>query len=283
MTGEFNYSPFETDKEKAKIWLQSIIYDGTSTWGKGADKGYASFIEAFENIEFYDIETDSEPYLNGIAQLDELSNFDSPEAMVESVYNKTKQLLETEKFLTFFGGEHSVSIGIMRAFRERYEDFSVLQIDAHSDLRQSYNGSKNNHACAMHEINQHCNVVQVGIRAMDKSELSFMNKEQVYFAKEIQGDNKWMDTVCQQLTKNVYITFDVDALDPSIMPATGTPEPGGLYYYQVLDLLKKVFESRDVVGFDIVEFAPISNLHFPQNLIANLYYKMLAYKFNISF
>lgn len=278
MTGDYNYEIFEKDIEKAEILLKAFTYDGTSTWGKGADKGYGVFLEALENIEFYDIETDSLPFKKGIYTLPATGKFSSPEDMFHKTYEETKKLLEMDKFLTCFGGEHSVSIGIMKAYYEKFKDLTIVQIDAHSDLRKSYNGSTYNHACAMHEVNKHCKIVQIGIRAIDNSELEFMDKSRVFFAQDIHKDNNWINGSLDLMSDNVYITFDIDALDPSIMPATGTPEPGGLMWYQTLDILKKVFQEKNVVGFDIVEFAPIDGLHFPQNVVANLYYKMLAYK-----
>jgi len=279
MTGAHNFDLLERDIAKANILLQAYSYDGTSTWGKGADQGYGVFLEALQNVEFYDIESNTEPYKQGIATLPELTDFTSPDDMVSKVYQQTKQVLSMQKFPTFFGGEHSVSIGIMRAMREQYPNMTVLQIDAHSDLRPTYNDSQYNHACAMHEVSRHCNTVQVGIRSMDSSELEYMDQSRVYFAKDIHHHDSWMDEAISQLSDDVYLTFDLDALDPSIMPATGTPEPGGLQWYQTLKFLQKVIQSKNLVGFDIVEFAPIAGLHHPQNVVANLYYKILAYKY----
>ncbi len=263
----------------AAIILQSIPYDGTSTWGKGAHKGFAAFLEAAENMELYDIETNSEVYKKGIYMPADWSRFSSSEDMFKQVYKQTKELLELNKLLTFFGGEHSISIGIIKAFYEHYDNLTVLQLDAHADLRPEYDGTKYNHACAVHDASQHCNLVQVGIRSMDVSEKEWMNYNKVYFANNIHSSNDWMEKSIHQLSNPVYITLDLDVLDPSIMPATGTPEPGGLSWYQLINYLKLVFEKHEVVGFDIVELAPIEGLHSPQFLAAKLYYKMLSYKF----
>jgi agmatinase len=272
--------PHYADREKAAIWLQSIPYDGTSTWGKGADQGFNAFLDAAENMELYDIETDSEVYRQGIYLLPEWSGFANPEAMFEQAYRGTQDLLKTNKFLTFFGGEHSISIGIIKAFYEHFEDLTILQIDAHADLRPEYEGSPYNHACAVFDASQNCNLIQVGIRSMDASEKQFMDKDRCYFAHEIHKKNDWMGDSIAQMTDQVYITFDLDAFDPAIMPATGTPEPGGLDWRTTTTYLKKVFQNRNVVGFDIVELAPIPGLHAPQFLAAKLYYKMLSYKFS---
>jgi agmatinase len=266
--------------ERSKVLIQPIPYDGTSTWGKGADKGYKAFLDAAENLELYDIETDSEVYKKGIHALHELKGFDSPEDMFTKTYQRTKELLQLKKFLTFFGGEHSISIGIIKAFYETFEDLTVLQIDAHADLRPSYNGTSYNHACAVHDASKNCNLVQVGIRSMDLSEKEHMDYYKVYFAHEIKYTNGWFDDSLNQMTDNVYITLDLDAFDPSIMPATGTPEPGGLDWNLVTNYLKMIFEEKNVVGFDIVELAPIEGLSAPQFLVAKLYYKMLSYKFS---
>ncbi len=266
-------------KESAKILLKSIAYDGTSTWGKGSDKAFPAFLEASNNMELYDIETDSEVFKHGIYLDDELSYFESPEDMYHQVYNNTAQLLQTNKFLTFFGGEHSISIGIIKAFREHFGKLTVLHIDAHADLRSTYNGSKFNHACAMYNASQTCNLIQVGIRSMDAEEKKVMDLQKVHYAHDQLQNENWINNVINQLTDHVYITFDLDAFDPSIMPATGTPEPGGLKWYETLTFLRKVFNETNVVGFDIVELCPISGLSHPQFLAAKLYYKMLSYKF----
>lgn len=268
-----------TSRKEANILLQSIPYDGTSTWGKGADKGFEAFLDASENMEIYDIETNSEVYRKGVHLLDPILEKSSPEAMFTAVYNRSKQLLEEEKFLTFFGGEHSISIGIIKAFYEKYANLSVLQLDAHADLRPEYHGSAYNHACALHDASLNTNLVQVGIRSMDRVELPYLTKDKCYFGEDIVGQSNWMQKSLDQLGDTVYLTIDLDAFDPSIMPATGTPEPGGLLWNQCLQYLKMLFEQKNVVGFDIVELAPIEGFDAPNFLAAKLYYKLLSYKF----
>ncbi|MBO6880633.1 agmatinase [Winogradskyella sp.] len=265
--------------DQSKIVLIPVPYDGTSTWQKGADKGPDAFLAASENMELYDIETDSEVYQQGVFLAEAVTENASPEAMVEAVHQTTKKYIKKNKFVTIFGGEHSVSIGTIRAFNEMFEDLTVLHIDAHADLRESYEGSKCNHACAVYEASQTTNLIQVGIRSMDVIEKTVMNEEQTYFAHEMAEDDNWVDSAIDQMTDNVFITFDLDALDPSIMPSTGTPEPGGLLWYETLDFLKQVFEEKNVVGFDIVELCPNENDKSSDFLAAKLYYKMLSYKF----
>ncbi|WP_315499809.1 agmatinase [Capnocytophaga gingivalis] len=264
--------------ENSKVVLVTVPYDGTSTWGKGADKGPELFLDASENMELYDIETDTEPYLQGVYMAGEVSEKSSPEKMVEAVYQKTKELVkDREKLFTLIGGEHSVSIGSIRAVGEEYHNLTVLQLDAHTDLRPEYHGSKNNHACAVFEANQKHKLVQVGIRSMDAEEKQYLPHKRVFFAHEIAKNDNWIKDVLDKVSGNVYITIDLDAFDPSIAPSTGTPEPGGLQWYPTLKLLKKVFKKCNVVAFDIVELMDSPQAKPTAFLAAKLYYKMLAY------
>ena len=257
--------------------LVTVPYDGTSTWGKGADKGPELFLDASENMELYDIETATEPYLEGVYLAGEVAEDSSPEAMTEAVYQKTKEMLQHDKLFTLFGGEHSVSIGSIRAVGEKYENLTVLQLDAHTDLRPEFHGSTSNHACAVFEANQKHNLVQVGIRSCDVEEMQYVPKGQCFWAHEIAENPNWIEDVLSKVSGNVYITIDLDAFDPSIAPSTGTPEPGGLAWYPTLKLLKKVFEKCNVVAFDIVELMDSANPKPTAFLAAKLYYKMLAY------
>lgn len=267
--------------ETSKVVLIPVPYDGTSTWQKGADKGPEAFLEASENMELYDIETDSEVYRQGVYLADPVTEDRSPEQMVEAVYQTTKTYLARNKFVTLVGGEHSISIGSIRAFNDTFDNLTVLHIDAHADLRKEYEGSTCNHACAVYEASQTTNLVQVAIRSMDKSETTVMDEERTFFAHEMVDNEFWMDNVLELLTDNVFITFDLDAFDPSILPATGTPEPGGLLWYETLEFLRMVFEEKNVVGFDIVELCPNENHPASNFLAAKLYYKMLSYKFEL--
>lgn len=265
--------------EKSKVVLIPVPYDGTSTWGKGADKGPEALLEASENMELYDIETDTEAYKQGVYVAEAVTDLSSPEAMVNSVHKRTKEYIKRNKFVTLVGGEHSLSIGSIRAFNECFDNLTVLHIDAHADLRESYDGTPYNHACAVYEASQNTNLVQVGIRSMDAIEMTIMDTEKTFFAHEMVDDEYWMDKVVELLTDNVFITFDLDALDPSILPSTGTPEPGGLLWYETLEFLKQVFEEKNVVGFDMVELCPNEHERSSNFVAAKLYYKMLSYKF----
>ncbi len=265
--------------DNAKIVLIPVPYDGTSTWQKGADKGPKAFLEASENMELYDIETETEVYKQGVFLADPITESSSPEAMVEAVHKTVKSYIKKNKFVTTFGGEHSISIGTIRAFNESFDNITVLQLDAHADLRKSYQGSACNHACALYEASQTTNLIQVGIRSMDAIETTVMDEDKTYFAHEMADDDSWMDNAIDQMTDNVYITIDLDVFDPSICPSTGTPEPGGLLWYETLDFLRQVFEEKNVVGFDIVELCPNEYAKASDFLAAKLYYKLLTYKF----
>ncbi|MDG4950659.1 agmatinase [Weeksellaceae bacterium KMM 9724] len=264
--------------DNAKVVLIPVPYDGTSTWLKGADKGPEAFLEAADNMEIYDIETKSEPYKMGIFLDDPVSEDSSPEAMTDAVHQRVAKYLKDEKVVTLFGGEHSISIGSIRAFGDKYKDLTVLQLDAHTDLRPEYHGSKCNHACAVFEANEKHHLVQVGIRSMDTEEVQYLKEDNVFFAHDIAENKNWIEDVYNKLGDNpIYITIDLDAFDPSICPSTGTPEPGGLEWYPTLKLLKKVIQTKNVVGFDIVELMPNENERSSDFLAAKLYYKMLAY------
>lgn len=272
--GEENPMP---EKGKAFYEILPVPYDGTSTWKKGADKGPDAILDASETLETYHIDTDSEPINRGVYINGPVLTNQTPEAMFEGVYNKTKEILNRNSFPIILGGEHSVSPGAVKAVQEKYPDVSVLQIDAHSDLRDSYEGSKHNHACAMARISDYVDsIVQVGIRAVSKEELSVLNKERVFFAKDIHGKTDWVKQAVSLLNNHVYLTIDLDGFDPSIMPSTGTPEPGGLLWYQGIELIKELCAQRKLVGFDIVELCPDGN-HGSIFTATQLLYNIMAY------
>lgn len=266
------------DRSTATFAIVPCPYDGTSTWLKGADKGPDAMLNASENMELYDIPTRSEVYRKGIWLSPPVLEATSPEAMVGAIHSTVKELVDEGKFVITIGGEHSISIGCIRAFRERYKDLTVLQIDAHADLRPEYMGSKCNHACALFEASQNCNLIQVGIRSMDAGEEDHMDRDKVFFAHDIQERATWQDEVLDLLTDNVYITIDLDGFDPSIVPATGTPEPGGLSWYQVISLIEKVMSRSNVQGADIMELCPMPGQQASEFLAAKLLYRLLSLK-----
>jgi agmatinase len=263
----------------SRVVVLPVPYDLTSTWMKGADKGPQAIIKASQAVELYDIETDLQVHLHGIYTDKPVVKGDvAPDKMVETVRGKVAAHLANNKFVVLVGGEHSVSIGAIQAHARQFPGMSVLQLDAHSDLRDEYEGSKYNHACVMARARELCPITQVGIRSMDISEKPSMGPGQVFFAENIQGRTGWIDEVVARLTDQVYITIDLDVFDPSIMPSTGTPEPGGLLWYEVLALMKAVCRHKTVVGLDVVEMCPVKNQWAPEFLAAKLIFKILTYK-----
>ncbi len=270
-----------TNADTAAISILPVPYDGSSTWIKGADKGPGAILDASYNLEFYDIETDSEVFRKGIFTESAVEALDTPEAVVEAIRQRTGALLDRDKFPVILGGEHSVSIGAFEAMANRYDKLTILQLDAHADLRDEYNGSRYNHACVMARAKEFASIVQVGIRSMDTSEKANMDTERAFFAHDIcqYPATEWIERVIPLLTENVYLTIDLDVFDPSIMPATGTPEPGGLGWYAVIALIKAVCKHTNLVGFDIVELCPREHLWASDFLAAKLLYKTLTGKF----
>jgi len=273
--------------DTARVAVLPVPYDKTSTWIKGADKGPFAILGASGALEFYDIETDSEVYLQGIHTCFPLVPNRKPEKMVREIKEKVGELIGSGKFIVILGGEHSVSIGSIEAFYDKFEDLSVLQLDAHSDLRDEYEGSKYNHACVAARIKEICPVVQVGIRSMSVEEKDKIVPGNIFYAKDIvarreaRGERRedWVDEVISRLSDNVYVTIDLDVFDPAVMPSTGTPEPGGLSWYDVTGLLRKVAEKKNIVGFDCVELCPNKMNKAPDFLAAKLVYKFLSYIF----
>lgn len=270
-----------TSFEDSNILLVPVPYDGTTTYGKGSDKGPEAILESSKFLELYDIETNSEVFKKGIHVTPPIGENSHSEKLVQEIEESISNYLELKKFITILGGEHSVSIGVIRAFRKKFKKLTVLQLDAHSDLRPVYEGSKYNHACSMHESSKQDNLIQVGIRSMDSTELPFINDDFLFTTYKIRNNKYWMEDITNCLGENVYITIDLDFFDPSIMPSTGTPEPGGFFWDETLKLLKMVFKNSNVVGFDIVELSPIERLTGPDFLAAKLYYKLLSYKFHL--
>lgn len=266
------------DPKKAKVAILPVPYDGTSTYGKGADKGPAALLAASYQLENYDIETKREVYKHGIYVEKPVTEKSSPEKMVAAVEKRVSETIGKKKFCVMLGGEHSITPPSVRAHAKKYKNLSVLQLDAHTDMRDEYHGSKNNHACAMARIKEF-KPVQVGIRSLDVGEMKNIRMDRVFFAKDIHDNDRWMDKAISKLSNNVYLTIDLDVFDPAFMPSTGTPEPGGLDWYRVTRFLKKVAAKRKIVGFDVVELLPRKSDPAPEYLAAKLVYTLLSYIF----
>jgi agmatinase len=264
------------DYNQASIVILPIPFDKTSTWQKGADKGPAAIIEASAYLELYDIETDSEVFKKGIFTAEPIHS-KSSSALIKKTDAAVSKYLKDNKFVVSLGGEHSVSIGIIKSYAKRHSDLSVLHLDAHADSRNSYEESPYNHACVIARAREFTNnIVSVGIRSMDTSERPGMDKKRMFFAQDIYDSYEWIDKAVSLLTDCVYITIDLDVFDPGIMPSTGTPEPGGLGWYQVIKFLNAVSKSKQIVGFDVVELCP-SDSKAPDFLAAKLIYTFLSY------
>ena len=270
--------------DTARVVVLPVSYEGTVSYGTGTGAGAMAIVNASRNMELYEEETDSEVYQIGIHTLPEFTPRETPDRMMSDLYAYSKKLLELDKFICMLGGEHSVSAPIIQAHNERYENMSVLQIDAHADLRDTYDGTPHSHASIMARVVKDLRIpsVQVGIRSISGDEAKSLKDglpTKIFWARDIVGRTDWIDEAIDALTENVYLTIDIDGLDPSIVPTTGTPEPGGLGWYETLTLIRKLAERKRVIGMDLVEYSYFENYESPAFLCAKLVYKSLAYVF----
>jgi agmatinase len=268
------------DLENASFVVVPVPYDLTTTYQGGTRKGPAAIIEASCNMELYDEELDAEVYKAGIHTMEPLEAVASgPEGMLERIEKAVSGVFELGKTPVMLGGEHSITLGAVRAARKRYPKLSVLHLDAHADMRMSYQGTPYSHACIGRRMAELCPVVQAGIRSMSVEEAQYLRKQKLplYSAATIRRDGAWVAKALRHLSRDVYITVDLDAFDPAVMPATGTPEPGGMLWHDVLDLVREVCRKKNVIGFDLVELAPIPGMVAPDFLAARLAYRMMGY------
>jgi agmatinase len=257
------------DYHKAKFVVVPVPYEATTTYGKGTKKGPAAILKASQEVEAFDEDLGYEPSaLAGIFTLKPIS--------VKSLESRVAGLLKDKKIPMILGGEHSLTPFAVKAIAKQVKNLSVLQFDAHADLRESYKGSKNSHACVMRRVLEICPAVQVGIRSISEEEYSFAKKvgqlSKIHWAEKLE----LVEKIENQLNQNVYITLDVDVFDPSVVPATGTPEPGGMYWYEVLDVLKGVCATKNIVGFDVVELSPRKGDNVSDFTVAKLVYKIMG-------
>ena len=266
--------------QDASFVVVPVPYDLTSTYQPGSRRGPAAIIEASTNMELYDEELKKETYLAGIHTILPLAvEARGPKYMINAVHKEISKIVSLNKIPVMLGGEHSISFGAVSAIKEKYPKLMVLQLDAHADLRESYQGSPFSHASVARRISEICPLVQVGIRSMSKEEADFLPKSKVksYSADFALENKKWCETICENLSGDVFISIDLDVFDPSIMPATGTPEPGGMYWKNVLHLLKTVSRSCRIRGFDVVELAPLPGIVAPDFMAAKLIYRLMGY------
>ena len=269
-----------SDFEKSRVIILPVPYEATTTYGKGTKEGPGAIIDASQNMELYDEETDCEPYKVGIHTLKEFKEgFDSPQKMIKALADRAQGLFSSAKLVIALGGEHTITLGMVEGLRKEEEDFSILIIDAHTDLRNSYEGTKYSHACVSRRLIEKNRIVQVGIRSLCQEEADFIKKEnlKLFYAKDIVGREEWMKKVISRLSDKIYLSIDLDFLDPSIMPAVGTPEPGGLGWYETLKFLRLLTKEKKILGIDVVELCPASQDIPSSFTAAKLIYKLIAY------
>ncbi|HWT00936.1 MAG TPA: agmatinase [Pyrinomonadaceae bacterium] len=269
--------------ERARIVVWPVSYEGTVSYGTGTGRGAEAIIDASRNMELYDEETDAEVYKLGIHTVAETPSVEPPARMMESLYERARELVSTGKFVAMLGGEHSVSAPVIRAHAERYDNLSILQIDAHADLRDQYDGTPHSHASIMARVTRDMRLpaVQCGIRSISAEEARALDElpTRIFWAKDIVGRSDWWDAAVDGLTENVYLTVDIDGLDPSLVAQTGTPEPGGLGWYETIGLIRTLARKKRVVGMDLTEYSYVEGQDASAFLCAKLIYKTLAFIF----
>jgi len=272
--------PPYSNLQEAKTVILPVPYDSTSEWRSGSRRGPQAIIDASQYLELYDLELDREIYKIGISTLPRIEPLlSSPQDMIDRVCEVIKGLIQREKFVVLLGGEHSLSLGAVRAFKEALPRLSVLQLDAHADLRDEYLGTKYGQACVMRRIFELCPISQVGVRSLSWEEKQFLsqNKLTPFYMSNLSSGTASIDKIVDSLSQDVYVTIDVDVLDPSIMPAVGTPEPGGMSWRQILNIVESVTLHKHVVGFDLMEFCPAEGPGSCAYLLAKLAYKLIGW------
>lgn len=284
---EHNFLGLEEEKlfsfENAKYIIQSAPYEHTSSYLEGSAKGPAAIIEASKYVEFYDeelgVETVRTAPIATLEAIDFTGKFDKD--AVDLIASETEKILDAGKIAVSFGAEHTVTYGFVQAYAKKYDNLTVLQIDAHSDLRESYHNNIYSHASVMARVkDMGINLCQAGIRAQcieEAEEIKRNPKIHTYYAHQIRQNQNWVKDIVNDMTENVYITIDADGFDPSIMPAVGTAEPNGLFWNETLDLLRETCKNKNVVGFDIVECAPMEGTILSEYTLAKLAYRIIGY------
>lgn len=272
------------DFDLSAILVLPVSYEGTASYAIGTGKGADAIINASQHLELYDEETDTEVFRLGISTLENFTPRETPEKTMNDLYEHSKHLLKTNKFLCTFGGIRSISAPIIQAHSEKFHNLSILRIAAHADLRDEYDETKHSKASGMARVVKDLRIpsVQIGIRSISADEMRSLDAGlpiKIFWAKDIVRNSEWIEPAVNCLTENVYLTIDINGFDPSIMPTTRTPEPGGLDWYEVLELIKTVSEKKRIVGIDLVGYAHLSGQMAPSFLCAKLIYKTLSYIF----
>ncbi len=269
------------DFRTARYVVLPLPYEKTTTYGKGTENGPAAILEASGQVELYDEELGGEFFRQGIATMPrrDFCHIESIADCMEIIYKDARNLLGKGKRIVALGGEHSVTPPLVRAHLEKFPDLTVLQLDAHADLRETYENSPFNHACAMSRVREQAPHVGVGIRSLSREEAERIEREAlpIFFAHQMRENPGWEEEVLSQVRSPVYLSIDVDFFDPAVIPGTGTPEPGGFGWRETLSFLKRLFQTREIVGADVVEVAPIPGQHLTEFTAARLIYKIIAY------
>jgi len=273
----------QSDFETAQALILPVPYDGTVSYVTGTRRGPAAILTASQNVELYDEELETSPCEHGIATLPEVDVADDgPAATVARVEQAARWAMGSGRFTVMLGGEHSLTPGAVRAAAERWPDLSVLQLDAHADLRDTYRGTPFSHACALRRVRETCAAVQLGIRNLSLEEHSWVKEQRIELGwGGVRKDPAAWDRLLGTLSPHVYVTIDLDGFDPSVCPAVGTPEPGGLGWEEALRILRRVFQERDVVAADVMELCPLPGDIRSDFLAAKLVYKLIGYKFDL--
>lgn len=276
------------DYASARVVILPIPYEATTTYRTGCVNGPSALLTASQQVEYYDDELDSESWPVGLFTHPPIAEAVkgqplSSEAMLTATTHTVKQLIDDQKFVVAIGGEHSITEGVVDAYRQMdAQPFTVVQIDAHGDLRQTYQGSIHNHACVMRRIvDMGVPTVQIGIRSLCSEEAALIREKNltVFWARDMATQSEWIERAIASIpTHRVFLTIDLDGIDPSQMPGVGTPEPGGLHWYALLRFLRLLFESRDVMGCDLMELAPLSDSVVSEFTAAKLAYKLIGYQ-----
>jgi agmatinase len=272
-----------TDLKRAQALIIPVPFDATTTYHPGTRHGPAAILRASQQLELFDEETCREVFGAGIATLEEVEvEAGSSSSMVTKVHALGKLVLDSGLFPLMLGGEHLLSLGMIQAAASRTDDLSILQLDAHADLRKTYQGTEYSNACVMRLASSYGSLVPVGIRSLSLEEHQWIEEHQtpVFYAADIRKRSGWQEEVVSHLRPQVYVTIDLDVFDPAEMPAVGTPEPGGLHWYEVLELLRLTSHRRHLVGADIMELCPQPGNASPDFFAAKLAFKLLAYRFS---
>jgi agmatinase len=276
-------SPEESKRENAKVVILPVPFENTTSYGGGTINGPEAIIKASSQVEFFDEELEKEPFRCGIHTQEPLDlTGKTGEAAIEAIETAADKIFEEDKFLFALGGEHSITAGLVRAARKKYSDIHVVHLDAHADMRAEYQGTEWSHASVMRRISEmgvpH---TSIGIRALSKEEFELIksDRKNYFFAHEIAKNPDWIKSALKTISGKVFLTVDIDVFDSGFLPDTGTPEPGGLGWYQVTEFIKALTQNHTVIGADLVELAPNPNRHASDFTAAKLVYKIISYRF----